>query len=134
MTMNFYDMLLAQTLSGGGGDDAMLIDLIERNITTIKIPEGCKKIGANAFRQCSSLVSVDIPETVTELVSNCFASCTSLSEITCRAIKPPSASATSVFTGVPGDCAIYVPEASVDAYKSANIWSSRASYIQAIPE
>jgi hypothetical protein len=36
-------------------------------------------------------------------------------------------------TGLKADCIIYVPAASVNAYKAAQYWSDRADYIQAIP-
>ena len=49
-----------------------------------------------------------------------------------RAAIPP-AIGDSTITGLAADCVIYVPAASVDAYKAKQYWSARAAYIQAIP-
>lgn len=38
-----------------------------RNLTTLIIPEGVKKIGASAFSMCERLRNIDIPSTVTEI-------------------------------------------------------------------
>jgi hypothetical protein len=55
-------------------------------------------------------------------------SCTSL---TVRAEEPPTI-ANDTITGLKADCVIYVPAASVDAYKAAQYWSARIDYIRAI--
>ena len=140
---------------GGGGDD--LKNLIERDITSIDIPSGTTTIGRNAFSACTSLTSVMIPNTVTSIGINAFynctgltsvtipnsvtsignsafSNCTALTSITCLATIPPTLGNT-VFTGVPADCAIYVPAASVTTYKFiADGWRDRAAYIQPIEE
>ena len=45
---------------------------------------------------------------------------------------PPTIGSNTI-TGLKADCIIYVPAASVDAYKAKQYWSARASYIQAKP-
>ena len=55
--------------------------------------------------------------------------CTSF---TIDAETPPTI-ANNTITGLKADCVIYVPAASVDAYKAKQYWSERASYIQAKP-
>ena len=52
--------------------------------------------------------------------------------MTIHAETPPTI-ANSTITGLKADCIIYVPAASVDAYKAKQYWSARAAYIQAIP-
>lgn len=66
------------TNSVGGTTSADLIDLIERDITSIEIPEGTTEIGDRAFSQCSSLNSVSIPDGVTKISQYAFSGCTSL--------------------------------------------------------
>lgn len=66
------------TNSVGGATSADLIDLIERDITSIEIPEGTTEIGYGAFSQCSSLNSVSIPEGVTKISHYAFSGCASL--------------------------------------------------------
>ena len=50
-------------------------------IMNVVIENGVKNIGAFAFRDCSSLVSVNIPESVTSININAFCYCTSLTYI-----------------------------------------------------
>lgn len=69
------------TNSSGGAPSADLIDLIERDITSIEIPEGTTKIGNYAFHSCTSLTSVTIPSGVTSIGSNAFTDCTSLTSV-----------------------------------------------------
>lgn len=89
------------------------------------------KIISVAFRNCDAMTSINIPSTVTQIGHYVFENCTALTSIICLATTPPRIE-TSTFLNVPSDCAIYVPSASVNAYKAAANWSSRANYIQAI--
>ena len=155
MTMNFYDMLLAQKLSGGGGGggDDTLAKMIDRSITSVVIPDGVAKIGqrafancnklssaivnegvtdieSNAFNACSSLLQIELPSTIKTIASSAFAS-SKLSSLTIHATTPPSMSSSSLPSTI---SAIYVPSGSVDAYKARSGWSDFASKIQAIPE
>ena len=117
---------------GGGGDD--LKNLIERDITSIDIPSGTTTIGVGIFWNCTSLSSVTIPNSVTSIGKQAFNSCSSLTSITSLNTTPPTIANANAFGNVPATCAIYVPAESVEAYKAANIWSTRAAYIQAIQE
>lgn len=100
-------------------------------LTGITIPEGVTAIQQNAFANCSSLASVELPSTMRTIANYAF-SCNALKSITCHATTPPTHGGDYVFNTVPADCAIYVPAASVEAYKAAAYWSRRAAYIQAI--
>ena len=100
------------------------------NLSGITIPNSVTNIGECAFYYCSGLTSVTIPSGVTTIGSWTFMRCTSLTSITCIATTPPSLG-TYVFDNT-NNCPIYVPSASVEAYKSATNWSTYASRIQAI--
>lgn len=61
-----------------GGDNSTLIDLIERDITSINIPSGTTSIGNYAFYYATSLSSVTMPDSVTSIGSNAFYGCSGL--------------------------------------------------------
>lgn len=63
------------------GSNQQLIDLIERDIVEIEIPDDVTKIGLHAFAYCSSLTSLTLPDSVTSIGQMAFEYCTSLTEI-----------------------------------------------------
>lgn len=101
------------------------------SLTSITIPGGITSIGTLAFAGCTGLTSIYIPSGVTSIGYGAFSRCRNLTSITVNAITPPSVSNYS-FEDT-NDCPIYVPSASVEAYKAASGWSTYASRIQAIP-
>lgn len=62
----------------------------------------------------------------------------SLQSIIIRSTTPPTfvrtASTDGHFTQVPDTCPIYVPDESVDTYKAAAVWKTRAAYIRPLSE
>ncbi len=113
-------------------------------IQRINIPPSVKTIGEQAFMYCTSLKSINIPDGVTTLPTFMLAYCSSLNEVTipasvtsiaswalengslmtvnCLATTPPTVSdgfASSTYTSA----TLLVPQASIEAYRSANGWS-----------
>lgn len=84
-----------------------------------------------AFDGCSKLKAIIIPSAITTIGEYCFRGC-ALKTITSLPTTPPTLS-TGAFQGVSPDV-VYVPSASVAAYKSASGWSAWASKIVAIEE
>lgn len=101
-------------------------------LTSVTIPNSVTSIGYQTFCECSGLSSVIIPDSVTSINDGAFWGCTSLNSITVNATTPPTLLGNYVFRDT-NDCPIYVPSSSVNAYKTANKWSTYASRIQAIP-
>lgn len=88
-------------------------------------------LGKQLFYECTSLKTIDVPSTTTSIGEACFMNCTSLQSVIVRATTPPTLG-TRVFNGT--TCPIYVPDASLEAYKGATNWSSFASRIKGISE
>lgn len=124
------------------------------SMTSVTLPSTLTSIGNNAFDGCTSLASiefpsslsvigevsfrntpftsVDIPATITNIKRYAFSNCYALTSVTVRATTPPTLGE-SAFNNTNDTFIIYVPAASVDAYKAASGWSTYASRIRAIP-
>lgn len=102
------------------------------SFTTIHFPSGLTTIGKEAFERLSALDNVVIPSSVTKIDDYAFAVCSGLNRMTILAATPPTAGR-DILSGVE-DVLIYVPSASVDAYKGADGWKTYAAKIQAIAE
>ena len=96
------------------------------SLTSLTIPDSVTTIGGYAFYDCDSLTSVTIPDSVTEIGDKAFRSCINLREVYCKPTTPPSI---GEYTFASSEIKIYVPTASVNAYKSALNWSYYSSMI-----
>ena len=101
------------------------------SLTSVTIPDSVTSINNSAFYYCRSLSSITIPNSVTSIGTSAFNYCTSLSSITVNAATPPTLGR-NVFNNTTSNCPIYVPAASLNAYKTDTGWSKYASRIQAI--
>ena len=99
-------------------------------LTSIIIPSGVTSIGSYAFSECKGLTSITIPKGVTKIDYAAFAGCTSLTSITILATNPPIGHDTMFLRT--NNCPIYVPAASVEAYKTADQWSFYADRIRSL--
>ena len=115
-------------------------------LTAVTIPEGITTIGLQAFYGCKALTTVTLPSTVTSIPSQAFGNCSGLKTLTlgsgisslasqaftgCNALTsvtvlnstPPTMSSNSCFTTTAySNATLYVPGASVNAYKLADWW------------
>lgn len=103
----------------------------QSGITSVNIPDGVTRIESYTFNRCNSLLSINIPSGVTYIGDSSFYSCSGLTSITVNATTPPTLVGNNVFDY--SIAPIYVPAASVNAYKAASKWDEYASRIQAIP-
>ena len=101
------------------------------NLSNVTIPNSVTTIGIQAFANCGGLTSVTIGSGVTDIGASTFRFCYGLTSVTINAVTPPTLGSTA-FGSTSSSLVIYVPAASVEAYKSASGWSSYASRIQAI--
>lgn len=103
-----------------------------RSMKRIMLPSSLITIGEGAFESCIALESIDIPENAIALGNSTFENASGMQYMICRAATPPSANYYTLKTN--NDCPLYVPDASVDAYKAAAGWSSWVSRIRPLSE
>lgn len=88
-------------------------------------------VGDYALRQDYALTTLEFGN-LTSLGEGALSFCTGLVSVVIRATTPPTLG-TNAFQET-NNCLIYVPDASVDAYKTATNWSSLASRIKPLSE
>jgi len=102
-----------------------------QSLSSITIPSKVTEIKQGTFIDCYSLSNVRIQSGVTNISNMAFSNCSGLTNITIEATTPPTLGG-AVFMHTNDTFKIYVPAASVNAYKSASGWSDYSSRIQAI--
>ena len=107
------------------------------NLSSVSLPTSLTSIGNSAFRVCYSLASITIPASVTSILGYAFYNCYGMGEYHFKSTTPPSLESTTVFSGIPSDCIIYVPKSAnqtvLNAYKTESNWSTYADYMQEEP-
>ena len=95
-------------------------------LESVIIPEGITSLGDYTFNNCTSLKGIDLPSTITSLGSYCFGGCSGMDSITCRAATPPSANGSTF--GIGNSIPVYVPQASLSVYPTANGWDGFSDF------
>ena len=98
------------------------------SLTSVTIPDSVTSIEYKAFYDCSSLTSVTIGKSVTRIEGYAFDDCSSLKNVYCKPTTPPTGTSGMFHSNASGR-KIYVPTASVNAYKSDLFWRDYASDI-----
>ena len=105
-------------------------------LTYVEIPTNITTLGSFAF-QDANVADVVLPASVSSIGDSCFRSNNSgrkwLKTLTMYRVTPPSLANTNAFLNQT-NAKFYVPSASVDAYKTASVWSNFASRFYAIEE
>lgn len=102
-------------------------------LTNVDIPSSVVTIGADAFARCKALEELDIPQSIQSIGENAFGFDDNLQKLIVRASVPPSLATDNAFQGCPL-ITIYVPDASLEAYKTATNWNQFASRIKPLSE
>lgn len=76
------------------------------------------------------ITSITINHSITSIEANAFAGCSSLAYIILKSSTPPTLKSSAI----PSQTIIYVPNDSVDSYKTANVWSTFADRIKPLSE
>ena len=120
---NLADVTLADRIWANSG--------IERFENLGKITKTNKTSNGSTFGGSAKFVR--LPSTLTEMHGFAFYKCTQLETIIVEAITPPTIQSTE-FSQTNSTFVIYVPDASVEAYKSATNWAALASRIKPLSE
>lgn len=97
-------------------------------LSEVELGDGIQILRTRMFSGCTMLKSLTIPAQVTRIYDYAF---TTLDELICLPTTPPNigGNVTRYVTTV-----IYVPDASVAAYKAADYWKTDASKIKPLSE
>lgn len=98
------------------------------SLQSVVIPDTVTSIAASAFNSSYSLQNITIPSLLDTIGNNAFQDCYGLAWIRFEPYVPPTVSSSYTFANMPTDCVIYVPAASLDAYKTATNYPSPSTY------
>ena len=105
------------------------------NLNRILSLGSLKMFTGSDFAYNTNLTLAILPASLTYIAWELFMGCSSLTTLICKGSTPPTLSEGNNFNGTPLaslNGAIYVPDASVDAYKAATNWASMATIIKDI--
>ena len=97
------------------------------SLTSVYIPNGVTSIGNLAFQDCSGLTSLFIGNSVTSIGTGAFDVCGKLALIANKAKNPPTCGSVC-FAEVNKSIPVYVPQAAVNKYQTANYWKEFTNY------
>lgn len=130
--INFNDWSSNPFYSHGHSDwlntEELYLYLNGEKVTDLVIPNDITVIKQYTFYNYCSLASVVIPDSVTTIEKCAFWGCNNIASIYCKRTTPPAVGE-NVFS-IGNSLKIYVPRASVDAYKSADGWKEYADAIE----
>lgn len=107
--------------------------ILGSNITTLYVTPVSTDWNSGPFYGCKQLEFVDIPDSVINMGNYTFNMCASLQFVIVRNSTPPTLG-TGTFNDTHDGLKIYVPDASVEAYKAATNWSNYANKIHPLSE
>ena len=103
-----------------------------KNLIEVNIPDTCVEVGNSTFRNCESLKVFNM-KNIKTTGNNTLAGCKSLESIIVPSVQPPTIG-NKEFEFTNSTFKIYVPDGSVDTYKTAPNWSAFASRIKPLSE
>ena len=99
-------------------------------LQAVEVGRNVTSIGNYAFNYCYSLSSIVIPDSVTSIGNYAFYYCSGMAFYDfSQCTSVPTLGGTSVFSNIPSDCKIVVPDALYDTWIAATNWSTHASQI-----
>ena len=99
------------------------------NVHEFIIPESVKAIGIGAFQSCKGIKSISIPQNVDSIAELVFAYSDSLTSLYNYALTPQVIKESVFYNIDKSSCTLYVPEESIDLYKTAKIWKDFSNIV-----
>lgn len=93
------------------------------NLKNVEWSKSLVTIKDKAFYICYDLNEIDLPETLVSIGDYAFGQCKRVTGLTCRALTPPECGNRCFYEMSVEDCPLYVPEESLEVYKSTAPWS-----------
>lgn len=105
-------------------------------LETIILPESVTEISSSTFSTCISLKNVTIKGENVNIPTSAFSSCYGIKNFTMYDITPPVIDTYNTFSSslFYNNATLYVPYTSVNAYKTANGWTTFKNIVGFVPE
>ena len=97
----------------------------------IIVPSGVTAVTGQVFYNCKKVNSFEFGNGVTTIAAQAFSGCNALSYIIFRSTTPPTLANANALNSS-NNCDIFVPNDSVNTYKTASVWSGFASRIKSL--
>ena len=92
------------------------------NLQNVPIGDNVKSIGKWAFAGCSSLKNFTFGSGLQSIGQEAFSDCINITQISSEAVVPPTCGINALDDINKWNCKLFVPKASIDAYKQAPQW------------
>ena len=100
-----------------------------QNIKNVCFKSAFTTIFPNQFYECYGLSKFIKSGALTSIAASAFYNCWNCKMYIFTETTPPTLANINAFTGINPICKIYVPDASVEAYKAATNWNNFSAYI-----
>ena len=92
------------------------------NLKNVTLGDGIEAIGSYAFSGCAALEDFTFGSSLDSIGEEAFSDCTAMTRLVSRTAEPPRCGPQALDDINKWTCKLYVPDASIDAYKAADQW------------
>ena len=92
------------------------------NLKNVTLGDGIETIGSYAFSGCAALTDFTFGSSLKSIGEEAFSDCTAMTRLVSRTAIPPVCGPQALDDINKWTCKLYVPDASIDAYKAADQW------------
>ena len=92
------------------------------NLKNVTLGDGIETIGSYAFSGCAALTDFTFGSSLDSIGKEAFSDCTAMTRLVSRTAIPPVCGPQALDDINKWTCKLYVPDASIDAYQSADQW------------